>query len=624
MYKDIKFNKKKIVVSLIEIIIFVLVGVNIGGLTQKVYAASTSYDFSSGSGVNKWFYYGKGYANDVPVAVDRSTWAEPGVELASYTTIESANDVHEIISDTTEVFKEVVHDFVITINENPVDIDSIELYWEGYAGQNEEDAADNDLRMYLYNVTTGWEFATSSLDGSCSGPSDCTLTHTITANFSNYIDGSGHLRYLVQKFEQGDACDATCHKVADRGTYYPPGCAYYTDNYQDPTGCAETCRACQSGVCAYANVDSDPGEKCEADEETEFCRQRGTDGFCNGLGACNSYVEWENINEGEVCLSGEAHCSGNTYYSGYACNAGDCNANYGDSGCCQGSKCAAGYYCKESNHTCTGVPVCQNKVEAGYGTTKVSNNTQVSGCNGTCQACQNGGCAYANKESDPGEKCSAGSSTTNGCRLGYCSGSGASCYVASAGDAGCPSCYTCSDYDIACEYKNGHYDAGCTACHVCSNGLCLSSIASTGWGDSLYGCVGGLYRCYIGVCRGCGDGGVVYGDGCSGCAGQGGKACWRRDKSELGGLGCGDVCSSYGGCVDKQWDDNSICRVCRHLFGYSADCDPSSTPGNGIVSPMWANSLGDTNRCRYRGSSYNQDCSAGPGPFYWRVCVCKY
>ncbi|XOA42799.1 MAG: hypothetical protein ACKKMO_03335 [Candidatus Nealsonbacteria bacterium] len=603
MYKDIKFNKKKIVVSLIEIIIFVLVGVNIGGLTQKVYAVPIPnvYDFSSGSGVNKWFYYGKDYANDVPVAVNRSTWAEPGVELASYTNIESANDVHEIISDTTEVFKEVVHDFVITINENPVDINSIELYWEGYAGQNIESLEDNDLRMYLYNVTTGWEEVAFSLNNSCPGPSDCTLTHTISTNFSDYIDGSGHLRYLVQKFEQGDVCDATCHKVADRGTYYPPGCT-------------------------YVDAGTDPKDNCEVDEETEFCRQRGADGDCDGLGSCN-YVDWQNINEGEVCLSGEAHCSGNTYYSGYACSAGVCNANYGDSGCCQGSKCAAGYYCKESNHTCTGVPVCQNKVEAGYGTTKVTNNTQVSGCNGTCQACQNGGCAYANKGTDPGSKCSPGSSTTNGCRLGYCSGSGASCYVASAGDAGCPSCYTCSDLDIACEYKNGHYDAGCTACHKCSNGLCLSSIASTGWGDSLYGCVGSLYRCYIGVCRGCGDGGVIYGDGCSGCAGQGGKACWRPDPTPgTGGLGCTDICSGYGGCMSGstagKWNDDSNCTVCKHLFDYSAGC----TILHGTSFPIWSNITGDLNHCYYRNTTYNptQECGVSLGWWFWRMCVCKY
>ena len=83
--------------------------------------------------------------------------------------------------------------------------------------------------------------------------------------------------------------------------------------------------------------------------------------------------------------------------------------------CGQGSDCAAGYYCQESDCSCQSVPVCQVRVEAGYGTTNVTNNTQAAGCNSTCQACQSGACRVANVDTDPGSQCG-----TTGCYTGNC------------------------------------------------------------------------------------------------------------------------------------------------------------------------------------------------------------
>ncbi|UZE93275.1 MAG: hypothetical protein IB617_00270 [Candidatus Nealsonbacteria bacterium] len=603
MYKDIKFNKKKIVVSLIEIIIFVLVGVSTVILTQKVYATSLIevYDFSSGAGINKWGYYGKGYANDIPVAVNRSTWAEPGVELASYTNIESANDVHEIISDTTEVFKEVVHDFVITINENPVDINSIELYWEGYAGQNIESLEDNDLRMYLYNVnTTAWELVASSLNNSCPGPSDCTLTYTTTtANFSNYIDGSGHLRYLVQKFEQGDACDATCHKVADRGTYYPPGCTHIPSGYVRSDSGEQTAVS-SSNYCNY-DEDCDDGD-CSA---TKWWTS------CNGSGSCRAAADHvdaysENVYAGaSYTLTSSCGTTGTTI-CGYS-------AFYKCSGACQKGRdkyrCSSAHTCSEDVGDSWSYLSTAGRVCSGGGEINPSSSLY---CDITIQ-CAERDCSaekWYRGCTSGGSSCIGNLSLPYGMQL-------AGVWNASAGYV-----VNTTEYKVgtSCSQTTSK---GCSfTCKTCNgSGLC-NVYKTTNWGANNYDCAGSAKRCVSGTCRTCN--GYLYSDGCSGCAGQGGNACWHRDRNDVGGYGCGDVCSSYGGCIDKQWDDNSSCTVCKNLFDTSAGCDPSSTPGNGIVSPMWANALGDANRCRYRGSSYNQDCSAGPGGFYWRLCVCLW
>lgn len=123
----------------------------------------------------------------------------------------------------------------------------------------------------------------------------------------------------------------------------------------------------------------------------------------------------------------------------------------------------------------------------------IADNAQVPGCDGTCQACQGGTCGLANAGTDPGDDCTTGSTSADGCRGNNCDGTGA-CQVISSGEGGCPACQKCTDTDIACEnYSNYTQDTAspntCTGTHYCCvNGGCgrPTVIPSTN-----------LWKCYV-------------------------------------------------------------------------------------------------------------------------------
>ena len=151
---------------------------------------------------------------------------------------------------------------------------------------------------------------------------------------------------------------------------------FVPNNSQDIDGlnlCNSACSACQSGVCDPADINTDPGGQCPYDIQYQiggdpnYCQQRERDGFCDGLGSCNDYSSWQNINENQTCSSNAPHCSGDTYYAGYTCAGGVCNQDYNDIGCCQGSKCPSGSYCRQSDHTCVGLPLCTQRNNVGFG-----------------------------------------------------------------------------------------------------------------------------------------------------------------------------------------------------------------------------------------------------------------
>lgn len=120
----------------------------------------------------------------------------------------------------------------------------------------------------------------------------------------------------------------------------------------------------------------------------------------------------------------------------------------------------------------------------------IADNAQVLGCDGTCQACQGGTCSLANAGTDPGDNCTTGSTSADGCRGNNCDGTGA-CQVISSGEGGCPACQKCTDADIACEnYSNYTKDTTapntCTGTHYCCvSGGCgkpkVEAIIPIGW-----------------------------------------------------------------------------------------------------------------------------------------------
>ena len=210
----------------------------------------------------------------------------------------------------------------------------------------------------------------------------------------------------------GDYCresDQTCQSL--------PECKLRNDNSfgytnaPNGTSCSGTPGKCCSGACDNDGITS----------HSDYHQD------CRSGPSCIASGDWgySSTHEGSVCGSAGGHCE-----NGYC--AGE--------GCTKGSECNANYYCRQSDHTCQAVPVCQLRVETGYGTTNIANNTQISGCNSTCQACQSGSCGVANAGTDPGNvNCG-----TTGCLTGNCKGGVAQCDYYVSGQHNCNACYECN------------------------------------------------------------------------------------------------------------------------------------------------------------------------------------
>lgn len=152
-----------------------------------------------------------------------------------------------------------------------------------------------------------------------------------------------------------------------------------------------------------------------------------------------------------------------------------------------------------------------------------------------------------------------------------------------------------------------------TTCYAC-NGLGSCVAKNTNWNAGTLGCTSGNSRCVSGICRTCG--GYLASDNCGGCAGQGGLGCWYNGPGS-----CNNVCSSLGGCIQANWNDDTACNVCKAMFpGYSCQS------GSGYImkeSQPMRNILG-YNVCRYRPAGYNQICSSGQYSGFYRLCICAY
>jgi hypothetical protein len=260
---------------------------------------------------------------------------------------------------------------------------------------------------------------------------------------------------------------------------------------------------------------------------------------------------------------------------------------------------------------------------------------------GKCYMCDGkGNCTYQPLGSNIGNPCD-----TSGCFTGYCSGTGYSCEAYDTGKHNCGTCMKCnpdgsggcipqsSDEDLANEcsvsgcrtgYCIGGYVGegsacetyGCPVCHGCLGDGESCGPVTTNWGANSFGCEGNDKRCYNGSCVTCD--GYLYNDGCGGCAGQGGKGCWHSSF----GQSCDTICSSYGGCISANWDDQYHV-VCDYFFHDSASMFISDQSEN------WAPAFKIVDYYDYHGyacinrDQTNQNCSTGISDGY-RMCVCQY
>lgn len=174
---------------------------------------------------------------------------------------------------------------------------------------------------------------------------------------------------------------------------------------------------------------------------------------------------------------------------------------------------------------------------------------------------------------------------------------------------------------------------GCTAgltcdgpCTSCSNGLCKNS-PNTEWGEDLYDCISeedNITRCYEGSCVSCG--GTLSDLGTTDGAEQGTTGCWYSSDSDDS---CDTICSSYGGCVNTNWNSDSSCNLISAVLNDQEgetceDCGWHT--GQSVPHEYWDPQAGKHQKCFYRQGEEDQNCSATGGGLhgYDRICLCKY
>lgn len=389
------------------------------------------------------------------------------------------------------------------------------------------------------------------------------------------------------------------------------------------------CKRCDGSSLTSVNVsafvDSEGLNTCSG-ACASYCSSGSCIGADTGAGTCTVATN------ARVSSGGDGYCSSaiclvNKKSNGAVCSLGsECFSTYCADGVCCNSACT-GDFCK----------ICDSRSNAGAGT-----------------------CGYVNSASvDPDGNCEP-----TGCNTGNCSGTGYTCGYYTSGQRGCSTCQACNASGVCTAQTVDGVAAtalGCTAgneaCRRCNNGTCTfyttdqhgcaadyvcnasgncviitqtcysgSTPQTTNWGTNLYGCSGANTRCYGGVCRTCDSDGYLYSDSCSGCAGQGGLGCWRRERPATTYVSCLSICSNFGGCVDARWNDTGGCTVCKY-FHPSFACNTAS---NAFVCSYDPNSFFriipytvGTNCMTQIGGYMCNVCDASVNN-YTRLCVCQY
>ena len=192
----------------------------------------------------------------------------------------------------------------------------------------------------------------------------------------------------------------------------------------------------------------------------------------------------------------------------------------------------------------------------------VANNTQVPGCNGTCQACQNETCGVAEATSDPGGQCDISSN----CATGNCKGGTAECGWYTSEDRACPICQTCSGAtSVACvNYTNNTQDTGCNGtCQACQSGNCGVANTDTDPGNKC-----SAINCYTGNCKGGTAECKIYSGGEKGACGT----CYYCNDADY-------QCDLVSNSQDPFGDCPPVFSCLTWIYGWSGnDCKKYSGP----------------------------------------------
>jgi hypothetical protein len=237
--------------------------------------------------------------------------------------------------------------------------------------------------------------------------------------------------------------------------------AFCVDGLCCLTACDSGCQACDvggaEGTCVPVPAGQDPDNDCTQQAATSC----GTDGTCDGKGACKRYPAGSQCGGG-TCAAGVEHaasvCDGQGKCSpgaSKACPSGICTGTSCGAACTADSQCQAGFFCDAGS--------CKTKRALAAACT--SNGQCASAhcadgvccatdCSQACYACNlaasKGSCMAVGDGLDPDSECVAEPAETCG-RRGGCNGRGAcrlhpattTCGAASCTDATGTSARTC-------------------------------------------------------------------------------------------------------------------------------------------------------------------------------------
>jgi len=521
--------------------------------------------------------------------------------------------------------------------------------------------------------------ATCGLDGQCDGAGACrkwasgTTCVIESCSGSSYTpartcNGSGTCQTVTSTSCGAYICGATSCKtscgsgadctsgnfcaagacVAQRANGFSCGAAgecasgSCVDGVCCESGCSGACQACSSsktgqtnGLCRAVTGGTDPDNECAATAQSTC----GTDGFCNGSGACR---QWDATT---VCVA--ASCSGSTYSPTRYCNGAGtcqsvttvpcdpyaCNPTACKTTCMMSSDCATGYSCVGT--TCgTTLPLgspCTTSSQCTSGSC-VDSVCCESSCGALCAACSfpktgqaNGLCRPIANGTDPDNECAADPPTT--CQKdGMCNGSG-SCRLWSNGTVCASESCVGSIYQPAGLCSGGFCGTGPTA--PCDPYVCGPTACRTSCGTSA-DCTISNYCSTVG-----GGGGTGGTGGASGTGGRGGSS---GPDGGAGGTGggagsgacvpkkaqgalCGGAgeCQS-GFCVDGYCCSSSCTTSCRScgLPGNVGVCttvvnaeDPPTCSGTNICNAAGACTLKNGQPCSTNGSCASNFCVDG-------------
>jgi Cellulose binding domain len=366
--------------------------------------------------------------------------------------------------------------------------------------------------------------STATLAGRCSGTGTCAAGTTQTCN--PYVcGGSGSCLSTCATSNDctaGNVCTAaSCGKKPLGATCAAPaecGSGLCEQGVCCGTACTGTCKSCaltgSAGTCSNVSAGQDPLSQC-TDAGAASC---GTDGTCDGAGACRLY------GTGTQCAG--ATCTGSTFTPPRNCNGVGACAAPAPSSCgnflCDTAAnvckvtCTADADCVAPN-VCTG-GVCTKKPlgqTCAAGTECASGLCQQSvccssACAGTCRSCaltgSLGTCTNVPVGQDPLNQCTDNLAATCGTD-GSCNGSGA-CRIYPVGTQCAPS--TCS----GSTFTPARTCDGISACRTVTTSLCVPFACNTD-GTCRTTCTGNTDCAAPNVCTGGVCGKLANGTACA-------------------------------------------------------------------------------------------------------------